>query len=112
MIQSGKFDKRIELQQATESRDATGGVTRAWATVVTRWAEVKPLTGSEKFTAEQMEARTTTLIRIRYYAGIDTTWRVKRGTIFYNINAVVNEGMDDSVILLQCTENEGRQDGE
>lgn len=111
MIQSGKFDKRVELQQAAETRNKTNAVVRAWATVVTRWAEVKPLTGQEKFDAGQMEARTDTLIRIRYYAGLDTTWRVKRGALIYNINAVVNDGADDSVLLLQCTQNKGRQDG-
>ena len=111
MIQSGTLNKRVELQQATQTKDATGGPVRTWATVVTRWAEVKPAGGAEKFESDQMEARTTVVIRIRYYPLIDTTWRVKRGTLIYNINAVLNEGMDDELLELQCTENKGRQDG-
>ena len=39
-----------------------------------------------------MEAQTNVKIRIRYYPGIDATWRVKKGSTVYNIKSVINIG--------------------
>lgn len=110
-IQSGEFKERVELQNFVETKDKTGGPTRAWSTAVTRWAKMEPARGQEKFEAQQMEARTDVVISIRYYADIDTTWRVKRGTKIYNIESIVNVGENDYVLELHCTQNKGRQDG-
>lgn len=91
-MQAGLLNRRVELQQAVESRDPTGGVDRAWTTIVTRWAQIIPLRGQEKFDASQMEAQTNIKIRIRYYAAIDQTWRIKKGSRIFNIKSVVNIG--------------------
>ncbi len=110
-MQIGPLRHRVELQQlGAETRDPTGGVTRPWATVVTRWAQIQPLRGSEKFEAAQMEPRSTVKIRIRYHATIDSTWRVKwtveSVTKYYNINAVINIGEKNFAMELECTEAE------
>ena len=91
-MQAGLLNRRVELQQATESRSPTGDVVRTWTTIVTRWAQILPLRGQEKFTASQMEAQTNVKIRIRYYSGIDQTWRIKKGDTIYNIKSVINIG--------------------
>lgn len=110
-IQSGEFSERVELQNFVETKAKAGSPVRAWSTVVTRWAKMEPGGGQEKFNAEQMEARTDVVISIRYYADIDTTWRVKRGTKIYNIQNIVNVGENDYLLELHCTQNKGRQDG-
>ena len=91
-MRAGRMRHRVELQQAGETRDPTGGVARGWSTVVSRWAEIIPLRGQEKFDASQMEAQTNVKIRIRYHSGIDATWRIKHGSTIYNIKSVINYG--------------------
>ncbi len=91
-MQAGQLNRRVELQQAVESRDPTGGTTRTWTTIVTRWAQILPLRGQEKFDAAQMDVQTNVKIRIRYYPGIDATWRIKKGDTIYNIKSIINIG--------------------
>lgn len=104
---------RVELQKATESRDATGGTTRVWSTIVTRWASMSNKRGSEKFEAEQMEARTITTFRIRFHSGIDTTWRLRhtRDGKIYNIEEILDVGERKYALDLRCVQLEGSKDG-
>ena len=103
-MQAGPLRHRIELQQKTTTRDATGGNTLSYSTIVTRWAQITPLRGDERFRASQMEAKTTVKIRIRYYSGLDTTWRVKWGTRYYQIVEIINVGERNYAIELGCKE--------
>ena len=103
-MQAGRLRHRIELQQAVESRDNTGGVTRVWSTIVTRWGDIIPLRGQEKFDAAQTESKTTVKIRIRYHSTIDTTWRIKWGDRIYNINGIVNAGERNYMLEMDCIE--------
>ena len=109
MVQAGKYRHRIQLQQATETRDATGGVTRTWTTIVTRWAEILPLRGDERFAAAQTEAATNVKIRIRYYSAIDTTWRIywPENGKYYNIESIVNIGERNFAMEINCIETKG-----
>lgn len=91
-MQAGQLNRRIELQQATEPRDPTGGIDREWTTIVQRWAQIIPLRGQEKFEAAQIEAQTNIKFRIRYYQPIDATWRIKKGSRIFNIQGIVNIG--------------------
>ena len=108
-IQSGQFRHHVKLEQATETRDATGGVTRAWVEKAERWADISELRGREKFEAQQMELRTDTKIRLRYYPGLDATWRVVHGSDTYNVASVVNVGVTNYELDLQCIKVVGRQ---
>ena len=85
-------------------RSPTGDVTPDWKTVLTRWAEILPLRGTEKFEAAQMEPRTNVKIRIRYHSGIDSTWRIKWGDKYYNIVAPINIAEKNFAIELECIE--------
>ena len=107
MIESGRLNKRVDLQQATEDRDATGGTTRTWTTIVTRWAAIEPAKGREAYIFGQVESRTIIKIRIRYHADIDTTWRIQFGSKIFNIESLVNSGERNEFIDLFCEETIG-----
>ncbi len=103
-MQAGRLRKRIQLQQVTNGRGPTGGTVETWTTIVTRWAELIPLRGQERFQAAQMEAQTTLKLRIRYYAPIDQTWRIKYGSRIMNINAIINIGERNFAQEIECKE--------
>ena len=103
-MQIGRLRHRIELQEAVESRNQTGGVTRAWSTKVPRWGDILPLRGQERFDAAQVEAHTTIKIRIRYHSGINPTWRIKWNDRIFNINGIVNVGERNYMMEIDCIE--------
>lgn len=104
-MQAGKLSERIELQQFGETRDPTGGVTRDWSTTLWRWAEINTKPGREQFEEGKVEPTSPIKITIRYYDGIDATWRVKYGTRIFNIESPpVNVGEKNIMIELYCRE--------
>lgn len=75
-IAAGDLDKRVEVQDKVNERDASGGVIEQWATVARRWARIAPLRGRELFTAQAVDARITHKVCMRYYAGLNATMRI------------------------------------
>lgn len=76
MIDAGRFNRRIVIQQRVDSINAHRENVYTWATFCEVWAEVLPLRGREFFAASQGQIEATTKFRIRYRAGIDATMRV------------------------------------
>ena len=84
-IQIGDLTERITLQYFTVAKDAMGGRPKTWNDVVTVWASVEPLSltnlGSsgarEYFYAQQIRAEVVYKVNIRYYPGIQNSWRLK-----------------------------------
>ena len=103
-MQAGRLRHRVELQQPTESRDVSGGVTRIWLTIVTRWADIIPLRGQERFDAAKVEAQTNVKFRLRYYQPINQKWRIKWGDRIYNINAIINAGERNFMLEIDAIE--------
>lgn len=66
MLAAGTLDRRITLQQATEGKDAAGGVTLTWADLATVWARVAPAGGREVNTAAQEASFADTKFTVRY----------------------------------------------
>lgn len=65
-LNAGDLRDRIELQAATETRSAHGGVTKTWATTDTVWGLVELVEGSENFQAEQVQSGRPAKITIRH----------------------------------------------
>jgi len=49
-----KYNKRVTIQQKTESTTDTGGIKDTWSTFYTSWASVKQVSGSRRFEYGQM----------------------------------------------------------
>jgi SPP1 family predicted phage head-tail adaptor len=103
-MMAGRLRHRIMVEQKTKSRGATGEETVIWSTLVTRWAEIKPMTGKELYAAAiQIEGKITHLIRIRYdaeTAAITPNMRVNYGGRYFNIEAALNVFEQDKEIHL------------
>lgn len=83
----GDLDKRIEIQQATETRSASGGVSVEWTAVARCWAGVSsPLTGnSQEVLGDQIVATTRVLFTIRYRDGLDKKMRIVYQGRYYDM---------------------------
>jgi SPP1 family predicted phage head-tail adaptor len=87
-INIGKLRHRIEIQSYTTTDDAFGHPVKSWTTRATVWAYVRPLSGREKLSAEQVVGEVTHKIVIRYYDSISPTNRLKLGGRYFDINFI------------------------
>ena len=75
-MEAGKLRHRLTIQQdAGTTQDASGQTTSDWDEYRTVWAEIQPVSGLERWRAQQMQAETTHLISIRHLAGVTTKMR-------------------------------------
>lgn len=76
-LKAGELIHHVAVQSPVLTTLPSGGVTvSGWTTVVMRWASVEALTGREFWSAQQVQADTTHLIKMRPVAGADATWSV------------------------------------
>jgi SPP1 family predicted phage head-tail adaptor len=79
-MNAGDLRHRITLQQpGGTTRDETGAKVKAWPTVATIWANVRPVTAREQFMAAQQQASTTHVVTIRAGSApdaLDARWRI------------------------------------
>ena len=107
MLKAGRLRDRIELQQPTESRDTHGGVSKSWTTYARVWASVEPLSGRERFLAEQVKAELSHRVVLRpgpdVQVGHRVHYRDKRGRQHVlDINAVLEIALDQTDLI--CAE--------
>ena len=100
----GSLRNRIIVQSATETRDAEGGVIRAWAKVREVWGSIETTGGLEVEEADRMAARAMIGVVIRFFAGLTTRHRVVMGARTFNIRAVDDVDNRHREMRLTCVE--------
>lgn len=101
---TAKRTRRITIQHPTEAADRfVAGKT--WADLATVWASIEPLTGDEKWAADQVEAMVSHRIRIAYRAGVTSAMRIVYGTRTFNIAAVLNPNEANVELEILATES-------
>lgn len=75
-MQAGKLRHRVAIQALSEQRDDHGGTVETWHTTRYVSARVEPLRGVEIFRAQQVDARITHRITLRYQPGITSAMRI------------------------------------
>jgi len=101
-MQAGALDRRITIQERTDTRDGAGEPVPTWSTLAEVWASLEPLQGREDFDAQQINAIRPTKFRIRYREDVDETMRIAWDGQTWDINAITYVGRKDGLELL-CT---------
>lgn len=76
MINSGLMRERVLLQKPATNRTGLGSANLEWEDVGEVWASVFGLSSREMLQAMQANAVVTHKVRIRFYPGIEHTWRL------------------------------------
>ena len=87
MTQPGDLNRRLVLQAPSEADDGAGGVTRAYATVASLWAQVVPQTMANDVAADRLGARLRTRIVIRRRDDVTTRHQLLDGDTVYRVLA-------------------------
>jgi SPP1 family predicted phage head-tail adaptor len=101
----GKLRHRITIQQATETRGADGSVVQTWATYCTGYAEIVPLSGSEDYIAQGLNASVVHRVTIRYRSGIVPKMQVLWGARTLEIVNVRNLDERGKWLVMNCEES-------
>lgn len=100
----GRLRHRITIQQQYNRPNGYGATVSDWQDLHHVWAEVKPLSGRENFSAAQIQPEATVHIWLRYLPNVDTTMRLRFNDKLYLIIGVVNYKELNRSLLLQCKE--------
>jgi len=103
-MRAGQLRHRVTLQELVTTYNEYNEPVQAWQDVAAVWGFVEPLSGREFFAAEQIQARVSTRITIRYRAGIVPTMRVLWSGKTYNIRAVIDTEGRHEELQLMCEE--------
>lgn len=103
-MEIGRLRHRITLMRQVNEINDYGATITKWESVATVWAEVKPLSGREYFSAQQVQSEITTQIWLRHLDGIKPSMRVKFGKRFLEIVAVLNTQERSVSLQLMCKE--------
>ena len=94
------MDRRVVIESFTTAANAYGEPIKTWSVFATVWAQVSPMRGEERFSAQQIDARATTRFRIRYRSDLDQTMRLSYGGDAYDITAILEIGRQEGLDLM------------
>ncbi len=106
MVPSGLLRHRINLLSPSADTDDDG---QALPPTVFRtvWSQIKPMSGSELYRAQQFTEDATIQVIIRYLPGVSAVMTVGYGTRTFQILAVLNELERNEQLTLLCKEING-----
>lgn len=93
MVQPRTLNRKITIQQSTESKDSYGDPISTWATYAIRSANPTPLQGRETFIYQQRYSESSMMFRLRYDSitkDITTKMRILYDGVYYDIDDVLN----------------------
>jgi SPP1 family predicted phage head-tail adaptor len=106
-MKAGELDKKVAVQQLTETADGQGGFTESWATVIEPWAKIRPFSSKEKFFAGQVRAGVTHEVTLRYSSSVTTKGRILWGSRVFDIKGMLNIDERNEKLVLECAEVQG-----
>lgn len=110
MMLATQLRHRINLESATLTRDAWGGVIETWAVIASQLPAVivplqgREMQGREMLAAQALQAGVKTRITIRYRSDVLPTMRVTHGTKIYAIKSVIPDPSLSRTLALMCEE--------
>lgn len=99
-MRAGLMRDRIELQSPTTSEGNEWGPGSTWTGQGSVWAQVTPMTGSEKVNGQGVQSTITHTIRIRFRPGVASTWRAMyRDKILDFVSVVDVDGLNSELLI-------------
>lgn len=101
------FRHRIEFETPSLVPNDSGGQTKTYSSVGTYWASITPKRVREFNFAQRIEPRVEHEIRLRYIAGLSQKMRIKFGTRYFEIKAMVNDEEMNEYLTITADERTG-----
>jgi SPP1 family predicted phage head-tail adaptor len=88
MTAPGELRDRLVLEQAVETPDGAGGVSRTYAAVATLWAALVPVAARGEVDADSLAADVTHRVVLRFRSDVTTRHRLRAGARIFRIVAL------------------------
>lgn len=103
-MRSGSMRHKIEFVAVGDVRDEMGGFSEGETHFDDARAEIKPISGGERFMSNQLFAEATSQIRCRFIAGVTRKHKIKFGTRTFDILDVQNKEEKSAELLIVAKE--------
>lgn len=103
-MRAGTLRHRVTIQTLARTADDGGGYTEAWSNVATVWARVEPLSGGERWEAQQITANLSHRVAMRYRNDVTANNRLLFGARRLRIDAVIDVGERREQLEILCEE--------
>lgn len=100
----GQQRRRVEIQQALETRNELGEPELTWSKVTEAHAAIVRLRGREYFAGQQSKAEADVRITIGYQPNIAAKMRVTDGDRLFDIESVIDIDDRNRTLELMCKE--------
>jgi SPP1 family predicted phage head-tail adaptor len=88
MSRSGSLDRSIEIQEAVETLDASGGTVTTWTRVANEWAEIMSVDAPEAFLADRTLGSKTRWFKVRHLEWLTSKHRFVFASQNYDILSI------------------------
>jgi len=89
-MRAARLRHRIELQSPAYAKDAVGQDIITYTTADTVWGSIEPLRGKEFIERGIDSSKITAKIVLRYYSGLNTKWRIKHDSDYFDILNIID----------------------
>lgn len=96
------LNRMVTIQVPPTGQDAIGQPSGSWTSLVSVWANVRMLTGTEMLKADTPTSVAKASIRIRRRADVTNAMRVALGATVFQILAVLPNEQDKTFLDLAC----------
>jgi SPP1 family predicted phage head-tail adaptor len=104
MIPASALRHRIRIEESVQTKDQAGGIVDTWKHFKTVHANIKPLRGSELFTAQQSQSEVTHTVQIRYLKDLSVKHRINFKDRIFLIESFINPDERNESLEIQCRE--------
>jgi len=87
-MRAGLNDRKVVIEQRTDSQDANGQLVPTWSTWKTVWMDLIPIKGTEQFEANRLTEKVDFRAKMRYIAGLLPTMRISYNSVYYDIVSI------------------------
>jgi len=99
-VNAATLDRRLTIEQYTETQDGYGEPVKTWTVLETVWAQVTPVRGTERYVAQQVSGEAEMRFRIRWREDVTDKMRLYCEDVYYNITAVLEIGRREGLEIM------------
>lgn len=100
----GRLNRRVDILEFVTKRDEYGGEEGEWRKVQSLWATIEPVSGTEFFQSQTVNAESVVKITLRYNPTITVLNRVQYQGTMYEIIGVTDTHTAHRATVLNCKE--------
>ena len=103
-MEIGRLNRKVDVLEFKYERDDFGGQDGRWVPIMNLWANISPVSGTEYFSMQKVDAETVVTITVRYNPKITVMHRIRYQTKVFEIIGVSDADTAHSATILNCKE--------